>query len=236
LVQGLLHARQDVLIQEYVAESHGKDIRVIIVGDEVVAAMRRRARGREFRSNFHLNGTVEPVDLAPEYAEVARRAARVLGLNIAGVDLLEGADGPMVLEVNSSPGLQGIESASGVDVAGAIVDHAIRDSAFCEVQLDGLLRTLPEDGVMTVIVRRHRHLIGRSIEEVFNGEVQVFGILRNQSMLWNPPADSKLRFDDMVLCTGPRASLRRSLHKAVDRMPDAAPDQPHPDERDTAEP
>ena len=121
LVQGLLHARRDVLIQEYVAESHGQDVRVIVVGDEVVAAMRRRARGREFRSNFHLNGTVESVDLPKEFADVARRAARVLGLNVAGVDLLEGNDGPMVLEVNTSPGLQGIEMASGVNVAGAIV-------------------------------------------------------------------------------------------------------------------
>ena len=126
LVQGLLHARRDVLIQEYVAESHGRDVRVIVVGDEVVAAMRRRARGREFRSNFHLNGTVESLDLPEEFADVARRAARVLGLNVAGVDLLEGNDGPMVLEVNSSPGLQGIEMASGVNVAGAIVDHAVR--------------------------------------------------------------------------------------------------------------
>ena len=217
LVQGLLHARRDVLVQEYVAESHGRDIRVIIVGDEVVAAMRRRARGREFRSNFHLNGTVEPVDLPEEFAEVARRAARVLGLNIAGVDLLEGANGPMVLEVNSSPGLQGIEAASGVNVAGAIIDHAARESGFCEVQLDGLLRTLPEDGVATVIVRRHPGLIGRTLEEVFRGEVQVFGLTRNHRMEWNPDPDIRLRFDDMVLCTGPRASLRRSLRDAIER-------------------
>ena len=105
--------------------------------------MRRRARGREFRSNFHLNGTVESLDLPEEFADVARRAARVLGLNVAGVDLLEGNDGPMVLEVNSSPGLQGIEMASGVNVAGAIVDHAVREAGFGDVKSTGCSACCP---------------------------------------------------------------------------------------------
>ena len=93
LVQGLLVSGKAVLIQEYIAESHGKDIRALVVGGKVVAAMRRKARGREFRSNYHLNGTVEPVQISDEYAAIACRAARLLGLNIAGVDLLEGNDG-----------------------------------------------------------------------------------------------------------------------------------------------
>ena len=127
LVQGLLVTGKAVLIQEYIAESHGKDIRALVVGGKVVASMRRKARGREFRSNYHLNGTVEKVDISEEYAEVACRAARVLGLNVAGVDLLEGNDGPLVLEVNSSPGLEGIEKASGENVAGAIIDSSTKD-------------------------------------------------------------------------------------------------------------
>ena len=143
LVQGLLMTGKAVLVQEYIAESHGKDIRALVVGDKVVACMRRRARGREFRSNFHLNGTVERVDLPESYAEAACRAARVLGLNIAGVDLLEGNNGPLVLEVNSSPGLEGIEKASGVNVAGAIVDYVMEDTAFSEVDIGQLLRTVP---------------------------------------------------------------------------------------------
>ena len=98
---------------------------IVVVGDRVVACMRRRARGREFRSNFHLNGTVEPVELDPAFEEVACRAARVLGLRVAGVDLLESVHGPLVLEVNSSPGLEGIEKASGVNVAGEIIDFVI---------------------------------------------------------------------------------------------------------------
>ena len=140
LVQGLLVTGKAVLIQEYVAESHGKDIRALVVGGKVVACMRRKARGREFRSNYHLNGTVEKVDISEEYAEVACRAARVLGLNVAGVDLLEGNDGPLVLEVNSSPGLEGIEKASGVNVAGAIIDYVIAESDFSEVNVDSYSR------------------------------------------------------------------------------------------------
>ena len=136
-----------VLIQQYVAESHGKDIRALVVGGKVVASMRRKARGREFRSNYHLNGTVEKVEINEEYAEVACRAARVLGLNVAGVDLLEGNDGPL-LEVNSSPGLEGIEKASGVNVAGAIIDYVISESDFNEVNVDQLLRTIPGQGVL----------------------------------------------------------------------------------------
>ncbi|MBM73344.1 MAG: 30S ribosomal protein S6--L-glutamate ligase [Euryarchaeota archaeon] len=233
LVQGLLHARRDVLIQEYVAESHGRDVRVIVVGDEVVAAMRRRARGREFRSNFHLNGTVESVDLPEEFADVARRAARVLGLNVAGVDLLEGNDGPMVLEVNSSPGLQGIEMASGVNVAGAIVDHAIREAGYGDVEIDGLLRMLPDEGVATLQVRRHPGLIGRTLKEVFHGEIETFAIARNSHMMWNPEPLTRLRFDDVVLCTGPRTSLRNSVRSAVERCSDPSdehPLDPGPDE------
>ena len=95
LVQGLLMTGKSVLVQEYIAESHGKDIQALVVGDKVVACMRRRSAAGN-SSNFHLNGTVESVELPEGYAEAACRAARVLGLNIAGVDLLEGNNGPLV--------------------------------------------------------------------------------------------------------------------------------------------
>ena len=123
LVQGLLVTGKAVLIQQYISESHGKDIRALVVGGKVVACMRRKARGREFRSNYHLNGTVEKVEITDEYSEVACRAARVLGLNVAGVDLLEGNDGPLVLEVNSSPGLEGIEAATSKDIASKMINY-----------------------------------------------------------------------------------------------------------------
>ncbi len=111
------------LVQEFIAEAKGADIRCFVVGSRVVAAMRRQAKRGEFRSNLHRGGTAKSVELDEAETETAIRAARVLGLNVAGVDLLRSKRGPLVLEVNSSPGLEGIEAASGEDVAGAIVDY-----------------------------------------------------------------------------------------------------------------
>jgi ribosomal protein S6--L-glutamate ligase len=117
--------KQNILIQAFIKESGGQDIRAIVVGDRVVAAMRRTAAEGEFRSNVHRGGSTSGIDLDPEFERTAIEAAHVLGLNIAGVDLMPSNDGPMVLEVNSSPGLKGIEAATQVDVAGAMVDFVL---------------------------------------------------------------------------------------------------------------
>ena len=111
----------DILVQEFIKESSGTDIRALVVGNRVVAAMRRIAPEGEFRSNVHRGGKVEHVKLNPEEEKLAVVAAQVLGLRVAGVDLMRSNRGPLVLEVNSSPGLQGIETSSGVDVAGEII-------------------------------------------------------------------------------------------------------------------
>lgn len=123
LVYQMLERGMRPLIQEYIKESHGKDIRVLVVGGKVVACMRRRANGDEFRSNFHLGGSVEKVEIGPEFEAIAIEAANILGLEIAGVDLLESERGALVLEVNSSPGLEGIEKASEKNVAGAVAER-----------------------------------------------------------------------------------------------------------------
>ncbi|MEA2563721.1 MAG: ribosomal protein S6--L-glutamate ligase [Acidobacteriota bacterium] len=117
--------RQNILIQAFVAESDGSDFRAIVVGGKVVAAMERTAGEGEFRSNLHRGASALGVTLEPAYEQTAVHAAEVLGLNIAGVDMLHSKDGPMVLEVNSSPGLEGIERATGVDVAGAMIDYVL---------------------------------------------------------------------------------------------------------------
>lgn len=115
---------QDIVLQEYVRESKGRDVRIIVVGGEVIASMRRVAKKGEFRANLHRGARGTAVTLPRPYRTVAVRAAALMGLEIAGVDMLEGKKGPRVLEINSSPGLEGIERASGIDVAGAIVEHA----------------------------------------------------------------------------------------------------------------
>lgn len=116
------------LAQTFVREAQGSDIRCFVVGGKVVAAMRRTARPGEFRSNLHRGGTAEAVQITAAERKTAIRAARIMGLNVAGVDLLRAEAGPAVMEVNASPGLEGIEAASGVDVADAIIryleDHA----------------------------------------------------------------------------------------------------------------
>src|SRR5690606_29345318 len=123
IVETLQSTKQNVLIQNFVEESRGRDVRAFVVGGRVVAAMRRSAQGTEFRSNVHRGGVAVPVQLEPEYERTAVMAAQILGLRVAGVDMLESNEGPQVMEVNSSPGLEGIETATGVDIAGEMIKH-----------------------------------------------------------------------------------------------------------------
>lgn len=118
----------NILVQQYIKEARGADIRAFVVGGKVVAAMKRQAAPGEFRSNLHRGGAAEAIKLTPAERATAVRAAKAMGLNVAGVDMLQSDSGPMVLEVNSSPGLEGIEVASGVDIADAIIEF-IEDNA-----------------------------------------------------------------------------------------------------------
>jgi ribosomal protein S6--L-glutamate ligase len=119
----------NILVQEYIKEAGGSDIRCFVVGDRVVAAMKRQAPRGEFRSNLHRGATVQKVKPTPEERSTAVRAARAMGLNVAGVDIVRSNHGPVVLEVNSSPGLKGIETASGVNVAGKIIEFLEKRAA-----------------------------------------------------------------------------------------------------------
>ncbi|MCX6118780.1 MAG: 30S ribosomal protein S6--L-glutamate ligase [Proteobacteria bacterium] len=111
-----------ILVQEFVAEAKGEDIRAFVVGERVIAAMRRKAAPGEFRANIHRGGKSEKIELTDEETETAVRAAKAVGLSVAGVDLLRSKSGPKILEINSSPGLQGIEGATNIDVAGLIIE------------------------------------------------------------------------------------------------------------------
>jgi ribosomal protein S6--L-glutamate ligase len=123
VIDGLRQMKAHFLVQEFIKESNGCDIRAFVIGDRVVASMMRKAKEGEFRSNLHRGGTAIPVDISNEEAQVAVNAAKALGLNVAGVDLLRSSRGPLVLEVNSSPGLQGIENSTGLDIAGMIINY-----------------------------------------------------------------------------------------------------------------
>ena len=116
----------NILVQEFIGEAGGSDIRCLVVGDKVVAAMKRQGKEGEFRSNLHRGGSAEVVKITPEERSTAVRAAKVMGLNVAGVDLLRSNHGSVIMEVNSSPGLEGIETSTGKDVAGMIIDFIAR--------------------------------------------------------------------------------------------------------------
>lgn len=130
IIQAFGGANINILVQEYVKEAGGEDIRCLVVGDRVVASMKRKGREGDFRSNLHRGGSAKPVRISAKEREIAVKAAKTMGLNMCGVDMLRSNHGPVVLEVNSSPGLEGVEAASGVDVAGkaiAFIEKALTE-------------------------------------------------------------------------------------------------------------
>jgi len=122
VIEAFMGLKANILIQEYIKEASGADIRCLVIGGKVVAAMKRQAQAGEFRSNLHRGGSASLVKITPTERATAVKAAQVMGLNVAGVDLLRSERGPLVMEVNSSPGLEGIEAATGKDVAGMIIE------------------------------------------------------------------------------------------------------------------
>ncbi len=128
LINAFRDLQTDFLVQEFIKEAGGADIRCFVIGDKVIAAMMRKAKEGEYRSNLHRGGSAELIKLKPEERSLAVRTAKVMGLDIAGVDIVRSAHGPLVLEVNSSPGLEGIESATEKDVASAIIEYIEKDS------------------------------------------------------------------------------------------------------------
>lgn len=123
VVEAFRGAGVNILVQEFIKEAGGSDIRALILGGKVVAAMKRTGAEGEFRSNLHRGGSANVVRLSPEERSTAIRAAKAMGLNVCGVDMLRANHGPVVMEVNSSPGLEGVEKATGIDIAGKIIEH-----------------------------------------------------------------------------------------------------------------
>ena len=134
--------RANFLVQEFIEEAFGRDLRCFVIGNKVVAAMQRIAQGDSFRSNLHKGGRAEPVDITPEERQIAIQAADVMGLDVAGVDLIRSKRGPMVLEVNSSPGLEGIEKSTGQNVAKAMIEYLEREVGRTQPSLLNMIRNI----------------------------------------------------------------------------------------------
>ncbi|MGI8793917.1 MAG: RimK family alpha-L-glutamate ligase [Acidimicrobiales bacterium] len=232
IIETLQASRQNVLIQSFVAESKGRDIRAMVVGDRVVAAMRRVAQGDEFRSNVHRGGVAERVEVDEEFQRTAVQAAQIMGLRVAGVDMLEGNDGPLVMEVNSSPGLEGIEAATKLDVAGAIIDFIANQVDFPELDIRQRLTVSTGYGVAELQVRAASPLVGKTIGSsgLRDSDITVLTLNRGSTVIPNPRTDRVLEADDRLLCFGRLDAMRdmvparRRRRSKVKRLPaDANP-------------
>jgi ribosomal protein S6--L-glutamate ligase len=210
IVETLQSAKQNVLIQKFVAESKGRDVRAFVVGDRVVAAMRRVAQGQEFRSNVHRGGRAEPVQLDPEFERTAIRAAQIIGLRIAGVDMLEGKDGPQIMEVNSSPGLEGIEGATGVDVAGAVIDYVADQVVFPDLDIRQRLTVSRGYVVGEVVIPAGSELAGKTIAEsgLRDLDIVVLTLVRDGHTIANPKKTREIQPGDRLLCFGKMESMK----------------------------
>lgn len=210
IIELLQSQKQNVLIQKFVAESRGKDLRALVVGDRVVAAMRRVAQGQEFRSNVHRGGIAEPVDLPEEYVEAAIRSAQIMGLRVAGVDMLESSSGPQIMEVNSSPGLEGIETCTQLDVAGAIIDYISAQVEFPEIDIRQRLTVSKGYGVSEIYVPEGSDYVGKTISDIDLSarDLNVLTLYRANKVIPNPRSERVLEPEDKLLCFGKLESMR----------------------------
>ncbi len=239
VIETLQSTKQNVLIQRFVAESRGTDVRAFVIGDRVVAAMRRRAEGDEFRSNVHRGGSTELVELDDEYARVAVQSAQIMGLRVAGVDMLEGEDGPLVMEVNSSPGLEGIEAATELDIAGAIVDYIANQVAFPEMDVRQRLTVSAAYGVAELVIHEGADVLLQSMDvgALRDLDITVLTLHRGTTVIPNPRNSRGLQVEDRMLCFGKFSAMRdlvpaRRRRRARPKV-QPLPDDPIPDEAET---
>ena len=219
IIELLQSQKQNVLIQKFVAESKGRDIRAFVVGDQVVAAMRRVAQGQEFRSNVHRGGVAEPVELSDEYRETAVRCTQIMGLRVAGVDMLEGKDGPQIMEVNSSPGLESIETCTNLDIAGAVVDYIAAQVDFPEIDVRQRLTVSKGYGVSEIYVPEGSNFVGQTISQtnLRETDINVLTLYRGSKVIPNPRADRVLEAGDKLLCFGKMEAMRGMIPRKEQR-------------------
>ncbi len=217
IIELLQNQKQNVLIQKFVSESKGRDIRAFVVGDRVVAAMRRVAQGQEFRSNVHRGGVTEPVDLDESYRETAVRAAQIMGLRVAGVDMLESINGPQIMEVNSSPGLEGIEACTQLDVAGAVIDYMAAQVDFPEIDVRQRLTVSRGYGVTEIHIPDGSEYVGKIVGDMRDKDMNVLTLYRGTTVIPNPRSARVLEPGDRLLCFGKLELMRHLIPRKTRR-------------------
>ena len=209
IIETLQSTRHNVLIQKFVSESRGKDIRAFVIGDRVIGAMRRVAQGAEFRSNVHRGGRTERIELDERYREVAVRAAQIMNLQVAGVDMLETSKGPQIMEVNSSPGLEGIETTTELNIAGAIVDYIADNVDFPELDIRQRLTVSKGYGVSELHVPEGSHYVGQTIADSLRAkDIVVLSLHRAGTVIPNPREARTLEVGDRLVCFGKREFMK----------------------------
>ncbi len=213
IIETLHSTKQNVLVQKFVSESRGRDVRAFVIGDRVVAAMRRTAQGQEFRSNVHRGGTAEAIELDESYQDAAVKSAQIMGLRVAGVDLLEADDGPQVMEVNSSPGLEGIEAVTRLDIAGAIIDYLAAQVDFPEIDIRQRLTVSRGYGVTEISIPAGSEFVGKSIDDsgLSEQDINVLTLYRGSTVIPNPRLKRTLEPGDRLLCFGKLESMRSMI-------------------------
>jgi ribosomal protein S6--L-glutamate ligase len=225
IIETLHSAQQNVLIQKFVAESKGKDVRAFVINDRVVGAIRRVAQGQEFRSNVHRGGLATAIDLDPAYAKAAVRAAQIMGLKVCGVDMLEGKDGPQIMEINSSPGLEGIEGATGLDIAGEVIDFISDQANMPEIDLRQRLTVSRGYGVTDISIPAGSVFIGQAISEtgLRDQDVVVLTLKRGDSVISNPKSSRELEANDTLLCYGKIEKMKSMIPNRPKRRKKLSP-------------
>ena len=220
ILETLRKTKQDVLVQRFVAESRGRDVRALVVGGKVVAAVRRVAQGDEFRSNVHRGSTPEAIQIDAAYAETAVKAAQILGLAVAGVDMLEGVDGPLVVEVNSSPSISGMEECVGFDLATPLIEYLEDHVHLRPFDVTQRLTIRQGYGVSEVPVTKASPLAGKSLEQIDLGArgLKPLCVLRGDAV------HDDLR--EWTLEVGDRLTLFGKLREIRDLLPTRGPERP----------
>ncbi|MCI5066020.1 RimK family alpha-L-glutamate ligase [bacterium] len=210
MIEALQLAGHAVLLQKFIKESAGQDIRAFVVGDRVVASMKRVAQGDDFRSNIHKGGTAHPIELDEHTKNVAVRAAHAVGLRIAGVDLIESNNGPLVIELNSSPGLEGIEGATKVDITQEIYEYLEEEVNFSELDLKEQLSVGKGYALLEVSVQENSPFRNHSLRELHFADrgLHLLRLSRSGLTIPFPNAEEVLGLGDVLLFFGKKLDLK----------------------------
>jgi len=213
VIEAFMGLHANILVQEFIKEAGGTDIRCLVIDGKVVASLERKGAKGDFRSNLHRGGTASLIKITSQERAAAVGAAKAMGLNVCGVDMLRANHGPVVMEVNSSPGLQGIEDATQLDIAGAIVDDLGAQIAFPELDVRQRLTVSRGYDVADLNIPAGSEFVGRTLADsgLAEKDINVLSLHRDGKVIPNPKASRELLAGDRLLCFGKVSAMRELI-------------------------